>query len=176
MGRMMKAIVLVLTLTLGLGACGEAKKVGTEVNTDVEGGGGPRLGETPTPDPNATPPAAAIGGAQARATPTPRPVVTPRPTPTPREKVYTDIFLVTNSPYYEPAPDVTIPRGNILRVTNRDTIPERKFRTYTAQGAGGSFTSPQLKPGDKWEFAPPPGQYKVTDQGLTFAQGNLTVS
>ncbi|HVE92546.1 MAG TPA: hypothetical protein VNE62_09655 [Actinomycetota bacterium] len=169
----MQALGLVLLLILGVAGCGKPASVGSEVPLDVKGGENRRLGETPTPDPRSTPAPNALGVA----TPTPAPKavqVTAAPTVAPK-KEYFELALVTDSPYYAPNPEVEFARGTVLRVTNKDTIPERKFRTYTASGSGGNFSSGPLKPGQVWEFTPGPGQYNVTDEGLTFARGALTV-
>ncbi|HVL82219.1 MAG TPA: hypothetical protein VM840_11590, partial [Actinomycetota bacterium] len=87
---------------------------------------------------------------------------------------YFDVELVADSPFYKPGNKLEMRLTSVLRVTNRDTTRERQCRSFTDKG--GQFSSPCLKPGEKWEMRfPNGGRWEIVDQGIPFATATLEV-
>jgi hypothetical protein len=161
-------VLLALAALMLAGACGSGQKVGSEKLLEFEEQkGAKRLGEaTETP-----PPVQASGAPLAVGAPTPKPTPAPTPTPAPR---FFDVTLVADSPFYEPGNALIMVAGATLRVTNKDTTPEREARSFT--DADGSFDSGMLKPGQSWTMRfDKTARFRVKDRGLPFASATFEV-
>lgn len=171
MGTTRARVVLLAILTLValiLGGCGEGQKVGSEKLLEGidDQGPGVRLGER-TAAPKATREPLTVDKRTPALTPTPQPKGTPS---------YFDVALIADSPYYEPGNRIIVRAGVTLRVTNKDTTPERSTgRSFTDKR--DAFHSGMLKPGQTWTWTfSSPGRYEIIDEGLTFATGILEVT
>ena len=160
--------VVALLVTLAASACGSGQKTGNEGLLNFqEQKDAQRLGQA-TAAPTQAPSGALSVGSQ--------PTAPPKPQATPDKKQYYDVTLVANSPFYKPGNAITIRKGVWIRVTNKDTTPERSGgRSFTDKN--GTFNSGVLKPGQVWiwQFTQA-ASYEVVDQGLTFATARLEVS
>jgi hypothetical protein len=152
-------------------ACGEGQKVGNEglLEFDEQQQGGPRLGEK-TAAPVGTPGTLTVGAT---------PVVPKTASPTAKPKpTYFDISLEPNSPYYKPGNCMKLFVGVTIRVTNKDSTPEREAkggRSFTDKN--GAFHSGKMKAGAPpwtWRFGQV-ASYEVVDQGLRFATAYIHV-
>jgi len=160
--------VILIVLSMLLAGCGEGGKVGGEDILDIdEQKDAKRLGSLEdSPEPAETAgDKAALGQAKPSSAP---------PPPPPAEKKYFDVFLVPDSPYYEPGNELVMSVGHVLRVTNRDGTAERPTRTFTAED--GSFDSGPLAAGKTWEMEFGRGGYfRILDKSAPFIFATLEV-
>ncbi len=164
---MKRLFALLVCLLIAGVACGKGQKVGSEKLLNFnEQQNAQRLGAR-TPPPAATASGALTVGEQPTKAPTPKPAAP--------KKVYFDVQLVANSPFYKPGNAIQIRTGVTLRVTNTDATAERsKGRSFTDKG--GTFNSGLMKAGGSWTWVfDQPGSYEIVDQGLTFATARLEV-
>jgi len=148
-------------------ACGASQRVGSERLTEFEEQEvGPRLGQALEEEPEQPGVTAAPLAVGQRATP-------PTPLPTPTQRLF-DVALVADSPFYHPGNRIIIAAGTTLRVTNRDTTPERPRRSFT--DSNGAFSSGPLAAGQVWtQRFDAPAIYDIVDEGVTFARARLEV-
>jgi hypothetical protein len=159
-----------VVLVLSMMACGEGQKVGSEKILDFEEQeNAERLGQRQSPSPEPSP-AAGEGEKGALGQRTPSPAAAPPPA----EEKFFDVTLIAASPYYEPGNQLAMPTGLTLRVTNKDTTPERATRSFTAED--GSFDSGQLRPGQVWTMKFTKGGFwRIVDKAAPFIFAELEV-
>ena len=161
----MRGVAVVLIVLLGCAACGGGQKTGSEDVLDFEEQQkADQLGAA-TPKPTAKP--ADVGSAPTR-------TAAPAATAKPAEQTY-DVQLIAGNPYYAPGDQLRMPAGTTIRVTNKDTTPERKNgRSFTAED--GAFDSGLIKPNATWTHViSQKGTYTIVDTALNFARATLTV-
>jgi hypothetical protein len=162
--KIMWGVAGVLLVLLGFTACGGGQKTGSDKVLDFEEQQkADQLGAT-TPTPTA----------KAGATSAPTRTAAPAATAKPVAETF-DVLLIAGNPYYAPGDDLRMPAGATLRVTNKDTTPERsKGRSFTAEN--GAFDSGLIKPGAMWTHViAQQGTYTIVDTALNFARATLTV-
>lgn len=170
--RRLLAIAL-LGLTSVLAACGEDNKVGSGVDTDIEGQGGPRLGEATT----TVPPETTVAPTTAAPPPTAAQVVTTAPpataapttTPPTTQRAAQVLEVSITSAGFEPA-NVRVYTGQQVRFTNKDE------QVRSVKAGDNSFSSGDLAPGASWTFATnQAGRYDITDGTRPFVVGSIEV-
>jgi hypothetical protein len=161
----MRGFAVVLIVLFGCAACGGGQKTGSEDVLDFEEQQkADQLGAV-TPKPTAKP--ANVSSAPSR-------TVAPAATAKPAAPTY-DVQLVPGNPYYAPGDELRMPAGTTIRVTNKDTTPERSNgRSFTAEN--GAFDSGLIKPGATWsKVIAQKGTYTIVDKAVNFARATLTV-
>jgi hypothetical protein len=156
-------VAFVLLAVLGV-ACGGGQKTGSEKVLDFEEQKkADQLGAA-TPKPTAKAAGATSAPTRTAAPATAKPVA----------ETF-DVQLIAGNPYYAPGDDLRMPAGATLRVTNKDTTPERsKGRSFTAEN--GAFDSGLIRPGAMWTHViAQKGTYTIVDTALNFARATLTV-
>jgi hypothetical protein len=158
--------MFLLIFTALLAGCSKGKSVGSDKVLDFEEQKGDRLGAaSPTPSPNAA------SAAPAQNKPTQPAAQNPNAKP---QATFFDVTLIASAPYFEPGDQIVIARGTTLRVTNKDTTPERPKRSFTAQD--GSFDSGMLSPGQVWTMKfDSPGVWRIEDRAAPFISASLEV-
>lgn len=164
--RSARIAALMVLIALLATACGGEKEFGSKdllKFDDKKGQAG--IQDTPTASPTQTP------RSTPRSTSTQSP---PKKSPTQGPEVFFDVTLTSDSPYFAPGNQLIMSAGVTLRVTNRDTTPERPTRSFTAED--GSFDSGPLKPGQVWtrKFTQK-GSWRIVDSRAGFIFATLEV-
>lgn len=97
----------------------------------------------------------------------------PSPTdtsPPPEQKVYFDLSLINDNPYYEPSNQIQLAAGTIIRITNKDDNA-RRFSTPE-----GPYDSGDIAVGGTVEVVLNiKGDFRVEDPNVPFAIATLQV-
>jgi hypothetical protein len=163
--RVIRGVSLVFVLLLAFTACGGGQTTGSDEVLDFEEQQkADQLGAA-TAKPTTEP-----GGATSAPTRT----AAPAKTVAPAVRMY-DVQLIAGNPYYAPGDQLRMPAGTTIRVTNKDTTPERKNgRSFTAEN--GAFDSGLIEPNATWtKVIAQKGTYTIVDSALNFARATLTV-
>lgn len=172
--RLGRGVALLFCMSILLSACGKPNKVGSEKLLDIKQDekGACRLGQNcPTPEAQST----ASPEANVLGKPT-----SPPPPPPPQAQFYEISLTSTEGSWYHDEAkkeDITclaITVGTNLRVTNKDSEPNRPTRTFTA--TNGDFDSGPLKLGERWTHKfERAGEWQVQSKGAPFIILNLKV-
>jgi plastocyanin len=157
--RQRSIVGLLCIALLALGACGGNTKVGENIDVNnLKNKGGTRLGEVTT--------------TVAAVTTTPsttRPVATTRQVTTTVAQAALEIKIKAAAPQFDPAVG-QVRSGSTVRWVNTDSQPR------SVEGDSGTFASPMIPPGGKWDFkVGAPGTYNYHDGTRPYAVGQLQV-
>ncbi len=162
--RIPMLLFVVLALVAG-GACSSDNKVGEGLDTDLEGGGNTRLGETTTTVAPVTTAPVATTAKPVATTPPRAAAVTTAPPAAPAIVVK----IQSASPQFDPAL-AAVRSGATVRWQNTDSQPR------SVEADNGSFKSPLIPPGGTFDLkAPGPGTYNYHDGTRPFAVAQLQV-
>lgn len=165
-----RIILWALLSVLVAGACSSGTRVGSGVDTDVEGGGQAALRDTTTV-PETVPETTAPPQTTAPASTAPPQTTAPPTTQAPAQVFEIKIQSDNSSGHFEPRV-AQVRRGTTVRWVNTDN----KVHSVVSDD-NQSFKSPDIPPGGSWDYvANRSGTFNYSDGTRPYALGTLQVA